>query len=102
MRVVEVLVENGQARVLFEERAETYLEVGHNLEAPTEIIPIPATDELIWFSQRSGFAHLYDLITGEMKKAITSGQWSVSGISNDRNRAGLLVGVWYFFGFYFL
>lgn len=47
VRVVEVLVENGQARVLFEERAETYLEIGHNLEAPTEIIPIPATDELI-------------------------------------------------------
>lgn len=80
VRVVELLADTGQTRVLFDEYADTYLEIGHNFEAPTALIPIPATDELIWFSQRSGFAHLYlyDLKTGGLKNPITSGDWSVS------------------------
>jgi dipeptidyl aminopeptidase/acylaminoacyl peptidase len=82
VRVLEMLANSGQTRVLFEEQADTYLEMGHNLEAPTVLIPIPATDELIWFSQRSGFAHLYlyDLKTGNVKNAITSGEWSISTV----------------------
>lgn len=79
VRVVEMLAGSGKTRVLFEEKSDTYLEIGHNFEAPTVLIPVQDTDELIWFSQRSGFAHLYlyDLKTGELKNAITSGEWSI-------------------------
>lgn len=89
VRVVEVDASTGRTRVLFEERAETYLEIGHDFETPTSIIPIPETDELIWFSQRTGHAHLYlyDLKNGELKNAITSGDWSVSeAFDFDPNR----------------
>lgn len=80
VRVVEMLADTGETRVLFEEQSETYLEIGHKFEAPTVLIAIQDSDELIWLSQRSGFAHLYlyDLKTGEMKKTITSGNWSIS------------------------
>ncbi|MDB4000839.1 DPP IV N-terminal domain-containing protein [bacterium] len=79
VRVVDMRADTGRTRVLFEEHAKTYLEIGHNFEAPTVLVPIPATDELIWFSQRSGTAHLYlyDLKTGELKNPITSGDWSI-------------------------
>jgi len=79
VRVVEMMADTGQTRALFEEHAKTYLEIGHGFEAPTVLIPILATDELIWFSQRSGSAHLYlyDLKTGELKNPITSGDWSI-------------------------
>jgi dipeptidyl-peptidase 4 len=82
VRVVELVVDSGRTRVLFDEHADTYLEIGHSFDAPTAILPIPATDELIWFSQRTGFAHLYlyDLNTGECKNNITSGDWHVRNV----------------------
>jgi len=83
VQVVEMDALTGVTRALFTESADTYLEIGHNFEAPTDIIPVPATDELIWFSQRSGYAHmyLYDLKTGKLKNTITSGDWSVRDVT---------------------
>ena len=44
--------------------------------------PLPETNELVWYSERSGWAHLYlyDLSTGALKKTITSGQWLVRNV----------------------
>ena len=94
VRVVEMLALSGETRVLFEEQADTYLEIGHDFETPTVLIPIPATDELIWFSQRTGVAHLYlyDLKKGEVKNAITSGKWSVSHVAHfDTDRREVFI-----------
>lgn len=79
VRVVEITANTGETRVLFKECADTFLEIGHGCESPTDIVPVPETDELIWFSQRSGHAHyyLYDLKSGKLKNAITTGDWSV-------------------------
>ncbi|MDB9724464.1 S9 family peptidase [bacterium] len=46
------------------------------------ILPIPETGEIVWYSERSGWAHfyLYDLKTGKLKNAITSGNWLVRSI----------------------
>jgi dipeptidyl-peptidase-4 len=40
------------------------------------------TDEVLWYSQRDGWGHLYryDLHTGEMLGRVTSGQWAVRQI----------------------
>ena len=45
-------------------------------------MPLAETNELIWFSERSGWAHLYlyDLNTGKLKGAITEGEWLVRNV----------------------
>ena len=94
VRVVEVLADSGETRVLFDECSDTYLEIGHNFEAPTVLIPMPSTDELIWFSQRDGFAHLYlyDLKSGVLKNPITTGNWSIrDAIYFDADRRDVFV-----------
>lgn len=54
----------------------------------TLIYPLPETDELIWYSERNGWAHLYlyDSNTGALKNPITAGDasapnaWLVRGV----------------------
>ena len=38
---------------------------------------LPASNEIIWFSERDNWGHLYlyDLATGKLKNQITSGDW---------------------------
>jgi dipeptidyl aminopeptidase/acylaminoacyl peptidase len=82
VRVVEFDTFTGNTRVLFEETSETHLNLMVNEDELPTIMPLPETKELIWFSERSGWAHLYlyDLTTGELKNAITSGEWCVRNI----------------------
>ena len=46
------------------------------------LAPLPDTEEVIWYSERSGSAHLYlyELKTGELKNPITSGPYVVRGV----------------------
>ena len=82
VNVVEFDTTTGNTRVLFEESSETHLNLMVNEDELPTIMPLPETNELIWFSERSGWAHLYlyDLKTGELKNAITSGEWIVRNI----------------------
>ena len=82
VRVVEFDTTTGNTRILFEETSETHLNLMVNEDELPTIMPLPATNELIWFSERSGWAHLYlyDLKTGKLKNAITSGEWLVRNI----------------------
>jgi hypothetical protein len=43
---------------------------------------LPATNELIWWSQRDNWVHLYlyDLTTGALKNRITSGDGNVNDV----------------------
>ncbi len=45
-------------------------------------LPLTETDELIWFSERSGWGHLYlyDMSNGRLKNPITSGDWVVRSV----------------------
>lgn len=81
-RVVEFDTDTGRTRTLFEERADTYVELGSNVYMPSSIVPVPGSDEVIWYSERTGWAHLYlyDLETGRMKRALTSGDWLVRDV----------------------
>ena len=80
VQVVEFNTLTGKTRVLFEETSSTWINLHPmNFHMPSLIMPLPASQELVWYSERSGWAHfyLYDLETGELKQAITQGEWVV-------------------------
>jgi dipeptidyl-peptidase-4 len=58
---------------------------------------LPASNEVIWFSQRSDWGHLYlyDLATGQQKRQITSGNWNVTQLLHvdERSRTIYFAGV---------
>lgn len=93
VRVVRWDTITGVTKVLFEESTSTYIRIAEDLCALPVFVPLPETDELIWFSERSGWAHLYlyDLNTGKLKHPITEGQWLVRGILHyDKQHRELL------------
>ncbi len=82
IRVVEFDTQTGATRVLFEERSDTHINLMLNGDDYPTFVAIPETNELVWYSERSGWAHiyLYDLNTGELKNTITSGDWVVRSV----------------------
>ena len=65
----------GAVRDVFEETVPTQYESGHGRASNWRYLP--ATNEVIWFSERDGWGHLYlyDLATGKVKNQITKGDW---------------------------
>lgn len=58
---------------------------------PPNVLVIPERNEVVWWSERSGWGHLYlyDLSGGGLKNAITAGDWLVRdiiGIDRDAGR----------------
>lgn len=87
--VVVFDIETGAAQVVFTETSSTYVEVAVSVYGPALIWPLPETDELLWYSERSGRGHLYlyDLATGSLKGAVTAGEWQVRDLFHvDSNR----------------
>ena len=87
--VVAMDISTGVTRILFEEVSDTYAELSFLNEDVCSFLPLPATQELLWWSERSGWAHLYlyDLATGEVKTTVTKGSWLVReiiGLDFDR------------------
>ena len=72
VRVVELDTYSGTTRMLFEEVSSTFVKLSHALPERPVFLPLPDSDELIWFSERSGWAqlYLYDLNTGLLKHPI--------------------------------
>jgi dipeptidyl aminopeptidase/acylaminoacyl peptidase len=68
--------ETGTVRTILEEREETYFESGEDM---VNWHFFPEYDEVVWFSERTDWGHLYlyDLTTGQLKRPITSGDWRV-------------------------
>jgi dipeptidyl aminopeptidase/acylaminoacyl peptidase len=78
--------ETGAVRTLFEEHSETQIgDAGANENWRV----LPASNELIWWSERDNWVHLYlyDLATGELKNRITSGDGNVVDILRVDERA---------------
>lgn len=87
--VVAFDVASGATRTIFSEESASYVEVSVNVYTPALIAPLPLADELVWYSERSGRGHLYlyDLATGAVRNAITSGDWQVREVLRvDANR----------------
>ena len=89
VHVAAVDANTGNVRELFSERSDTYVELGSDVYEATSIRPLPKSNELIWYSERSGWAHLYlySLATGQLIRPITGGNWLVRSILGvDENR----------------
>ena len=78
-KVVSFNTISGETKLLFEEQSDTYIDLNLDFESPASLMPLPDSGELIWLSERSGWAHLYlyDLDSGRLKNCITSGEWLV-------------------------
>ncbi|HEX5580619.1 MAG TPA: DPP IV N-terminal domain-containing protein [Gemmatimonadaceae bacterium] len=77
----------GEVRTLFEETSPTQIGDASLSESLWRVLP--ATNELIWWSQRDGWVHLYlyDLVTGKLKNRITTGDGNVVEIARVDERA---------------
>ena len=82
IRVVEFDTHTGATITRFEETSETQINISVNSEDYPPFFPILETNELVWWSERSGWAHLYlyDLDSGQLKNIITSGDWQVRDV----------------------
>ena len=82
VRVLEFDTDTGKTRVLFEETSDTQINLMANGDMWPSFVPLPESNELLWYSERSGWAHLYlyDLSTGELKNTVTQGEWLVRDI----------------------
>jgi dipeptidyl-peptidase 4 len=81
--------ETGVVRDVLEERVATQFESGPSEE---NWRVLPASGEVIWFSERDDWGHLYlyDLTTGELKHQITRGAWPVHTLLRVDERARTL------------
>jgi len=70
---------NGAVRDVLEEKVKTQFESGDNQQNWRYL---PASHEVIWFSERDNWGHLYlyDSGTGRLKNQITKGDWAVSDV----------------------
>ena len=94
VRVVEFDWQSGSTNILLEENSETFIRLSHAITEAPLFMPLPDTDELIWFSERDGWGHLYlyDMNKGELKHRITEGEWIVRNLLHfDENRRELLL-----------
>ena len=83
----------GKVRDVIDEKVETYFEGGN--DRPNWRF-LPASNEVIWFSERDnwGDLYLYDLGTGKLKNRITSGPGNVSQTLKVDEKSGIV----YFLG----
>jgi dipeptidyl aminopeptidase/acylaminoacyl peptidase len=69
----------GEVRPVLVESVNTYFESGNDM---VNWHVLKETDEVIWFSERDNWGHLYlfDLKTGSLKNQITKGEWAVQQV----------------------
>ena len=73
---------SGDTAILFGENPEVDATIIPATHMRTLVKPLPETNEVIWYSERNGWAHLYlyCLETGVLKKQITEGEWIVRNV----------------------
>jgi dipeptidyl aminopeptidase/acylaminoacyl peptidase len=71
--------DTGAVREVFDETAARFFESGND---KVNWHYLSATNELLWFSERTGWGHLYlyDMATGKLKTQITTGEWNVTQV----------------------
>jgi dipeptidyl aminopeptidase/acylaminoacyl peptidase len=79
--------QTGEVRTLLEEHSDTHIGDASLSENLWRVLP--ASNELIWWSQRDNWFHLYlyDLTTGRLKNRITTGEGNVNEIVRIDERA---------------
>ncbi len=86
----------GEVREVFEEVVTTQYESGQGV---INWRYLPKTKEIIWYSERDDWGHLYlyDATTGKLKNQITKGNWVVTRMIkvDEKNRVDLFYRLWY-------
>lgn len=94
-RLVEFDSHSGATKILIEEESPgTCFKLHLDSHTPSLLMPVPGSSEVIWYSERSGWAHLYlyDLNTGKLKHPITEGDWLVRDVLHyDIDRRELFI-----------
>ena len=82
MTLKKIDIETGKVKEIITERSDTYVDMAPRITYYPAIRPLFKTNPLIWYSEKSGWAHFYmhDLDTGAEKSQITSGEWRVREI----------------------
>ncbi|MFC0540683.1 S9 family peptidase [Kutzneria chonburiensis] len=90
LRLIAVDAVTGRSRVIIEEHGKTRVE-------PTQIMADPAmvhlcgNGELLWYSQRDGWGHLYRYTpSGALINQVTRGTWAVRGILHVDEEDGVV------------
>jgi dipeptidyl aminopeptidase/acylaminoacyl peptidase len=87
----------GAVRNVLEERVTTQFESGISPVGNTNWRVLPASNEVLWWSQRDNWGHLYlyDLRTGQLKQQITRGDWNVADLMrvDEKTRTLYFTGV---------
>ncbi len=84
----------GGVRDVFTEKVQTFFESGNGR---VNWKYFPESNEVMWFSERENWGHLYmyELGTGKVKHPITAGEWNVTEVlrADEKSRALYLLGV---------
>jgi dipeptidyl aminopeptidase/acylaminoacyl peptidase len=89
--------ETGAVRTVFTETSPTQFQSGWVAVGRVNWRVLPASGEVLWWSQRDNWGHLYlyDLGTGALKRQVTTGGWNVVDVVHvdDSARALYVTGV---------
>ena len=82
LRLTEFDTDSGNIRHLFQEFSDTYVNLSHDVIGFSLHRVLPKTNELVWWSERDGWGHLYlyDLLSGRLKHRITRGDWVIRDV----------------------
>jgi dipeptidyl-peptidase-4 len=82
LKLFEADAQTGKTRMLIEESGKTYVEPHPLISSQPNVRILGSGSEIIWFSERDGWAHLYlyDGNKGTLKNQITKGAWAVHDI----------------------
>jgi dipeptidyl-peptidase-4 len=86
----EVDARTGSARRVLRETSPTFLELNQNSNGIPNWRVVREGRDLIWFSQRDGWGHLYlyDMTSGDLRNQITSGPWVVQNVLHVDEASG--------------
>lgn len=86
--VYAVDASNGNLHTVIQEKSPTFVNY-RGLEQRW----LEQTDELLWVSERDGWRHIYlaDVMTGNIKKQLTRGEWVVKSIVHTDEKAKTII-----------
>jgi dipeptidyl-peptidase-4 len=78
----EVTIATGDARKVLQETSQSFLQISPLEYDEPALRFLPSRNEMIWFSQRDGWNHLYlvNIVSGAIEAKITRGNWDVQNI----------------------
>lgn len=94
VRLIRLDLGSGAEKTIFEESAvEGYVETHPLMFHPPNVRVLERTKEVIWYSDRDGWGHLYlvNLETGAITRQITKGAWMVRDIVHVDENARILL-----------